>query len=252
MEYQIKEDGRFQFLETGEGPILLVLHGLFGALSNFKDVIEHFKNDYTVVVPLLPLYTMPPEDTSVGALAIFARDFIKHRNYKNVTLLGNSLGGHVALICAASYPDNIANLVLTGSSGLYEEAFGEGYPRKGDKEYLRRKIEITFYDPAMTTDELVDECHEIINNREKALRILYLSKSAIRHNMADDLPSIKLPTCLIWGRDDKITPPKVAEEFNTMMPNSELFWIDKCGHAAMMERPQEFNSVLEGWLKNLS
>ena len=71
IEYHIKEDGEFQFLETGEGPILLVLHGLFGALSNFEHVIEHFKSNYTVVVPLLPLYTMPPEETSIDTLAIF-------------------------------------------------------------------------------------------------------------------------------------------------------------------------------------
>ena len=251
MEYQIQSEGEFEYLETGEGPILLILHGLFGALSNFAGVINHFKNNYTVVVPLLPLYTMPPEETSIDTLAIFVRDFIKLRGYKDIALLGNSLGGHVALVCATKYPAHISALILTGSSGLYEEAFGDGYPRKGDKEYLRKKIEITFYDPAMTTDELVDECHEIINNRQKALRILYLSKSAIRHNMADDLPSIKLPTCLIWGRNDNITPPSVAEEFNKMIPNSELLWIDKCGHAAMMERPEEFNTALEGWLKKL-
>jgi len=251
IEYHIKEDGEFQFLETGEGPILLVLHGLFGALSNFEHVIEHFKSNYTVVVPLLPLYTMPPEETSIDTLAIFVSDFIKLRGYKEIALLGNSLGGHVALVCATRFPKDISALILTGSSGLYEEAFGDGYPRKGDKEYLRKKIEITFYDPAMTTDKLVDECHEIINDREKALRLLYLSKSAIRHNMAEDLPSITIPTCLIWGKNDKITPPSVAEEFNQMIPNSDLLWIDRCGHAAMMERPEEFNEALERWLKNL-
>ena len=236
-------------METGEGPVLLVLHGLFGALSNFEQVIQHFKNEYTVVVPLLPLYSMPLEETSIDSLAIFVRDFIKLRQYKDIALLGNSLGGHVALVCATRFPDKISALILTGSSGLYEEAFGDGYPRKGDKEYLRKKIEITFYDPAMTTDKLVDECYEIINDREKALRMLYLSKSAIRHNMAEDLPTIELPTCLIWGKNDNITPPSVAEDFNKMIPNSELLWIDKCGHAAMMERPEEFNAALDGWLQ---
>ena len=57
-----------------------------------------------------------------------------------------------------------------------------------------------------------------------------------------------MPTCLIWGRNDTITPPEVAEDFNKLIENSELFWIDKCGHAPMMEHPQEFNRILKEWL----
>jgi 2-hydroxy-6-oxonona-2,4-dienedioate hydrolase len=58
------------------------------------------------------------------------------------------------------------------------------------------------------------------------------------------------PTCLIWGKNDGVTPPAVADEFNTLLPNSDLFWIDKCGHAPMMEHPDEFNQILHQWLKN--
>jgi len=94
---------------------------------------------------------------------------------------------------------------------------------------------------------LVDECFEAVNSREKVLRILAIAKSAIRHNMAKDLPNMTCPVCLIWGRNDIITPPEVAEEFQAGFPDSDLFWIESCGHAPMMEHPEEFNRLLEAW-----
>ena len=85
MEDQIKSEGGFQYLETGEGPVLLLLHGLFGALSNFEDVIIEFSGKYKVIVPLLPLYELPLKNTNVNNLAIFVRDFIKMKGLKDVT-----------------------------------------------------------------------------------------------------------------------------------------------------------------------
>jgi pimeloyl-ACP methyl ester carboxylesterase len=78
-----------------------------------------------------------------------------------------------------------------------------------------------------------------------------MAKSAIRHNMNKDLPKIHIPVSLIWGKDDKITPPEVAIEFNQLLPDSELHWIDKCGHAPMMEQPQEFNKYLKAFLEKI-
>ena len=244
----IKKEGKFEYLEKGEGHVLLVLHGLFGALSNFADVIGGFSKNYRVLVPIMPLYTNPLLKTSVGGMATYIKDFMKFKELENVTLLGNSLGGHVALVCALDVPEKVHSLVLTGSSGLYENAFGGSFPRREDKEYLRQKIAVTFYDPSVATDELVDEVFKIVNDRSKLVRILAMAKSAIRHNMANDLDKFKMPTCLIWGKNDSITPPEVAEEFHKYLEDSELHWIDKCGHAAMMERPEEFNRILNEWL----
>lgn len=246
-KYIIKE-GKFEYLEKGEGHVLLVLHGLFGALSNFADVIDGFSKKYKVLVPIMPLYTNPLLKTSVGGMAKYIKDFMTHKKLDNVTLLGNSLGGHVALVCALDVPKKVHSMVLTGSSGLYENAFGGSFPRREDKEYLRQKIAVTFYDPSVATDELVDEVFKIVNDRSKLVRILAMAKSAIRHNMADDLDKFKMPACLIWGKNDTITPPEVAEEFHKHLADSELHWIDKCGHAAMMEHPEEFNRILDDWL----
>ncbi|MDZ4750496.1 MAG: alpha/beta hydrolase [Flavobacteriales bacterium] len=250
MDPQIKEEGNFRFIEEGEGPVIILLHGLFGALSNFRETLDYFtSHNYKVVIPMLPLYSMPVLSTGVKSISKFLRDFVVYKNWNKVNLLGNSLGGHVALMFTNDHPEKVNSLILTASSGLYENAFGSSFPRREDKEFIRKKVALTFFDPKHATDELVDECFEVVNDRNRVLRILALAKSAIRHNMSKELPNMTMPTCLIWGKNDTITPPEVAEEFNRLIPNSSLFWIDECGHAPMMEHPEEFNTILGNWLK---
>jgi pimeloyl-ACP methyl ester carboxylesterase len=251
MNYEIRQQDKFKFIEEGEGEPLILLHGLFGALSNFKDLVEYFRTSYKVVVPLLPLFDLDIFHTSVGGLEKHVQKFIELRGYTNIHLLGNSLGGHVALVHILKHPEKIKSLILTGSSGLFENGMGDSYPKRGDYEYIRKKTEVTFYDPATATKELVDEVFEITNNRIKVIKIIALAKSAIRNNLGEELNQIKQPTCLIWGNNDTITPPFVGKEFNRLIPNSELHFIDKCGHAPMMEVPDEFNKVLESFLTKL-
>ncbi len=252
MQYEIRQSGKFQFVEEGTGEPLVLLHGLFGALSNFRDLVEHFRKTHRVIIPMLPLFDLGLLDTTVGGLAKFVTRFIESRGLGRVHLLGNSLGGTSALVYTLKNPGKVATLTLTGSSGLFENGMGETYPKRGDYEYIRNKTALTFYDPAMATKELVDEVYGITNNRVKVLKIIALAKSAIRHNLGDELQDIKAPTCLIWGKNDTITPPMVAEEFKKLIPNAELHWIDKCGHAPMMEVPQEFNKILSDFLSRHS
>ncbi len=248
MTPSIIHEGKFSFIEQGEGPVLISLHGLFGALSNFADLFNHFSQRYKVVIPLMPIYDLPVDQTNVKELAAFVKQFIEYKGYEKVNLLGNSLGGHVALVYTVANPGKVNLLILTGSSGLYENAFGGSFPRREDKEFIRNRVAYTFYDPKNATDELVEEVFALINDREKLVRILALAKSAIRHNMSEELHTIKCPVCLIWGKQDGITPPEVAEDFHKLLPNNQLFWIDHCGHAPMMEQPAEFNRILDSWL----
>ena len=248
MQYEIKQIGKFKYVEEGTGEPLVLLHGLFGALSNFSDLIEYFKATHRVIIPLLPLYDLSILETSVSGLAKHVQKFIETMNLSNIHLLGNSLGGHVGLAYILKSQDRIRSITLTGSSGLFENGMGETYPKRGDYEFIRKKTAMTFYDPNVATKELVDEVFSIVNNRLKAIKIIYLAKSAIRHNLGDELQDIKLPCCLIWGLNDTITPPMVAEEFHKLLPNSELHWIDKCGHAPMMEVPADFNAILLDFL----
>jgi pimeloyl-ACP methyl ester carboxylesterase len=250
MDVSAKKEGKYQYYEAGEGTPIVVLHGLMGGLSNFKAVADHFSTrGYKVVIPELPLYTQNILKTNVKAFAKYVKDFITYKGYSRVILLGNSLGGHIALYHTKMYPEKVAGLVITGSSGLYESAMGDSYPKRGDYEYIKKKTEDVFYDPKMATPELVDEVFSIVNDRIKVLKTLTIAKSAIRHNMGKDLPKMHVKTCIIWGKNDRVTPPEVAEEFHKLMPNSDLYWIDQCGHAAMMEQPETFNQHLETWLK---
>jgi len=249
MEYEIKQHDKFRFIEEGEGEPLILLHGLFGALSNFADLIEYFKTTYKVVVPLLPLLELDIFHTTVNGLEKYVHNFIELRGYNNINLLGNSLGGHIGLVHVLKHPERIKTLTLTGSSGLFENGMGDSYPKRGDYEYIKKKAQLTFYDPELATKELVDELFEITNNRLKVIKVIALAKSAIRSNLGDELNQIKQPTLLIWGNNDTITPPFVGKEFNRLIPNSEIHFIDKCGHAPMMEVPAEFNKILEKFLQ---
>jgi len=251
MDLVFKEEHGFKYIDVGEGEVLLLLHGLMGALSNWEKVIEEFSPKYRVIIPMLPIYDLPLLTTGVKTLAKYVHKFVKFKKLQNVILLGNSLGGHVALIYVLAHQDYVKAMVLTGSSGLYENAFGGSFPRRESYDFVKEKVAYTFYDPEVATKELVDEVYVTINDRHKVIRILAMAKSAIRHNMSKDVHKIKVPVALIWGRDDKITPPEVAVEFNQLIPNSELHWIDKCGHAAMMERPQEFNDLLKVFLEKI-
>ncbi len=250
MENYISENG-FNYKSVGNGQPLVILHGLMGGLSNFEGLFDFFpKNGYAVLAPELPVYNSTLLNTNVKYFAKYVKKFIDHKKLKNVVLIGNSLGGHVGLIFSKLFPKLVKGLVLTGSSGLYENSMGDSYPKREDYNFIKKKTQEVFYRPEIATKEIVDEIFETVNNRKKLIKILAMAKSAIRHNMSSDLPKITNETAIIWGKNDTVTPPNVGKEFNNLIPNSEIFWIDKCGHAPMMEHPQKFNKILFDWLKS--
>lgn len=250
MAHTLKKEGNYSYIEVGEGNPIIILHGLMGGLSNFDGVTNFFsEKGYKVIIPELPVYTMSLLKTNVKSFAKYLKEFIDFLGLDNVILLGNSLGGHIGLYHTKLYSEKVKALVITGSSGLYESAMGSGYTKRSDYEVIKKKAQDVFYDPAIATKEIVDEVYATVNDRNKLIKTLAIAKSAIRHNMAKDLPKMNTPTCIIWGKNDKVTPPEVAEEFNELLPDSDLFWIDKCGHAAMMEHPDTFNQILFDWLQ---
>ncbi|RKE98370.1 alpha/beta fold hydrolase [Ichthyenterobacterium magnum] len=249
MKHLLKKEKNYNYIEVGEGTPIIVLHGLMGGLSNFDAVTNFFSDKgYKIIIPELPIYTMSLIKTNVKSFAKYLHDFIEFKGFDEVILLGNSLGGHIGLYHTKLYPEKVKALIITGSSGLYESAMGSGYTKRSDYEVIKKKAQDVFYDPDVATKEIVDEVYETVNDRNKLIKTLAIAKSAIRHNMAKDLPKMKTPSCIIWGKNDNVTPPEVATEFNELLPDSDLFWIDKCGHAAMMEHPDEFNTILNNWL----
>lgn len=248
----LHQQAGYQYLDEGQGTPLLCLHGLFGALSNWQDVIEAHQASYRVIVPLLPLHLPGKVHPSLEGLTQYVADFAAMMDLKAPVVLGNSLGGHVALMYALMHPDRVKALVLTGSSGLFENTMGMGFMRRNDPVYMRERVEYTFYDPRTATDELFDEVFRWVLNRDSALRLITLAKAAQRMNMQPWLHQVQQPTCLIWGLNDNITPTYVAHEFCQNIPHAELHFIDKCGHAPMMEQPKAFNGYLSDFLNRLA
>jgi pimeloyl-ACP methyl ester carboxylesterase len=248
MPITVKEENGFKFVDEGKGPVLLLLHGLFGALSNWEGVVNRFSKNFRVVIPMLPIYEMPIKEAGLEGLRKFVEDFIAFKNLDNMIIMGNSLGGHVALLYTLKNSQRVKKLILTGSSGLFEDSMGGSYPKRGNYEYIKERVAYTFYNPNVATKELVDEVFETTRSIPKCMRIVAIAKSAQRHNMAEEIPNIKAPTLLVWGLNDTITPPIVAHEFNRLIPNSSLKFIDRCSHAPMMEHPEKFNELVEEFL----
>lgn len=252
MEYEIQEENGFKYIETRGGEDnLMLLHGLFGALSNFEGIVEHFKDTHNVIVPILPIFDLPIRKLSVTGLVDYVADFVNYKGYQEVHVLGNSLGGHIALLYVLAHPECVASITLTGSSGLFESAMGTSFPKRGDYEFICKKTASTFYDPEVASKRLVDEVFDIVNDRNKAIRVIATAKSAVRHNLGDKLHQIKVPTLLIWGNQDTITPPFVGTKFHELIEDSRLIFMDKCGHAPMMEHPALFNEYLEQFLNDV-
>lgn len=248
MPIAVREENGFKFVDEGKGQVLLLLHGLFGALSNWEGVVSRFSKNFRVVIPMLPIYEMPIKEAGLEGLRKFVEDFIAFKKLDEMIIMGNSLGGHVALLYTLKNSKHVKKLILTGSSGLFEDSMGGSYPKRGNYDYIKERVAYTFYDPNVATKELVDEVFETTRSIPKCMRIVAIAKSAQRHNMAEEIPNIQTPTLLVWGLNDTITPPIVAHEFNRLIPNSKLKFIDRCSHAPMMEHPDKFNELVEDFL----
>ncbi|WP_201983775.1 alpha/beta fold hydrolase [Hymenobacter rubidus] len=250
MELRRQHQQGYEYVDEGQGPVLLLLHGLFGALSNWQDVVDEFSADYRVIIPLLPVYDMPLTQAGVPGLVTYVEGFVTAlRLPPAFTVLGNSLGGHIALVYTLKNAGRVSRLVLTGSSGLFEDSMGGSFPKRGNYAYVQERVGYTFYDPKVATQELVDEVFNITNSNAKCLRIIAIARSAQRHNLSKELGKITVPTLLVWGLNDTITPPPVAHEFARLLPHAELRFLDHCGHAPMMERPAGFNGYLRRFLR---
>lgn len=252
MEHTVQTDGEFKYLDSGAGQdVLLLLHGLFGQLSNFDGIIRHFSGKFRVVVPILPIYEMPLRKATVNGLVDYVTQFVLRKGYPAMHILGNSLGGHIGLLYALTNPDKVKSITLTGSSGLFENPMGSSFPKRSNRDFVRERTETVFYDPKDATEEMVDEVFDIVNDRNKALRLITMAKSAIRENLAHRLDGIHAPTLLVWGNQDTITPPFVADQFAELIKDARLVFFDKCGHAPMMEHPDLFNTTLEKFLEEV-
>jgi pimeloyl-ACP methyl ester carboxylesterase len=222
---------------------------MLGDAGNWSGTVSALTGEgYRVIVPLLPVYELPMRQSNVPALVDHVAQFMAELGLDRAVVAGNSLGGHIALMLAISHGERVAALVLSGASGIYEVDMGSSTLRRKDKIYIRDVAATTFFDPRHATPELVDDVYEIVNDRLRALRLIRMARSVQAENVREDLEKLAMPTLLIWGREDGITPPDVANIFHEEIRNSELYWVEECGHAPMMEHPEIFNRIFLDFL----
>lgn len=254
----MKQSGHLQgeWIERGgEGAperAAVLLHGMFGKGVHWAACAEHLTGRlWKVLVPDLPVFDMPRHETGIESLAERAKALMDREGIQRPVIGGNSLGGHIALQMALRYPQRVGALILTGSSGLFERSFENRVPRRPTRDWLRAKAREVFYDEAHVTESLLNELKDTICDPRRALNIIRIAKSAKHDNLRHVLHQIRCPVLLVWGEDDNITPPSVAHEFKECLPDAELHFIPRCGHAPMMERPHEFNRIVESFLERV-
>lgn len=231
-----------------DGPNLVLLHGLFGAMTNWDDTIPYFKEFAKTHAFHFPLLTGTRAEVKIKSLALYTELFINQNKLKPLVVCGNSLGGHVALRLALNSPDLVDGLVLAGSSGLYEHTV-DTLPIRPGADFIKSQMERVFYDKNFITDEAINEVVDILKNKRHQLNIIHAARSAKKDYLLKRLKEINIPVLLIWGKEDRVTSMDVAETFHENLPNSELVVFDNCGHAPMIEQPENFSNAVNSFLK---
>ena len=246
---------QFRFLEQGNGgEAVLLLHGLFGSPSNWNTVVHDLSSEFRVYALQFPIQYEPNRSpklySTVRELTEYTKAFIDHVGADRVTVAGNSLGGQVAIDFCLMYPELADRLIITGSAGLFEKNLSGGEVPKVNREFIREKAGDIFYDPSILTEEMIDVIQEMLGDRSYVRYLLRIAKATRDYNVKHELEKIKIPTLIVWGEDDQITPPEVAHEFNEHLENAQLVFIDRCGHSPPMERPREFSRIMREFLEN--
>ena len=238
----------FRWLERGDGEPVVFLHGLMGRMDHWEHTLEALEHVCRPIALSLPILEADLPEATIEEVGRYVVRFLDALDIPKAVIGGNSLGGHVALEMALSHRERVSGLILTGSSGLFERSFTRGVPHRPSEVYVREKMEEIFFDPALVTPEWVESVRRTVTTPASALRVIRFARAAKRHNVEDRLGSIDTPALLVWGKDDRITAPEVAERFHAQLPESRLVFLSCCGHAPMLERPEAFNEAVTEWL----
>lgn len=237
--------------EEDRKPEMLLMHGLFGALSNWDSTIPLFEKFSKPIAVEFPITTAHRSEVKVKSLAVMTEFYIRENSFEPVALCGNSLGGHVALRLCLTRPELVDCLILSGASGLYEHSV-DALPVRPDRKFVRDHMHRVFKNSQFITDEAVEEIYQILTSRASTLNLIHAARSAKKDNLEKLLNQIKVPTLLLWGEEDEITTMNVAETFHRLIPNSELVSIKNCGHAPMIEHPEWFAENVKRFLEKNS
>lgn len=231
-------------LDVGRGVPVVFLHGLVGLNEHWEGVVERSRTKMRCVLFELPLLQLRGDQCSIqGATDVTAR-FLREYMNEPAVLVGNSFGGHIAAKLALAYPAQVRGLVLAGASGIIEKSMVSDIQIRPSREWLARKIGELFFDQSFMRSADLDRAYKELSDRGGARAMVKLSRSARKDHLGDSMRSITAPTLLIWGKQDVVTPPEAAAGFKKHIPHSKMVWFDRCGHAPMIEKPDEFAQAM--------
>ncbi len=243
----------FRYLDVGTGSMpIVLLHGLFGSPANWQPIMDRLAEHYRFFALQLPIdlehcrRRVPFH--SLEQLTDYVGSFFDRMELDRAVLCGNSLGGQVALDFQMRYTERVDKLVLCGSAGLYERNLSGGGRPRVCRHFIRQQAGQIFYDPAHVTEELVEDIYALLSDRRYRRLMLKVAMASRDRCMLDDLHRVDIPTMIIWGRNDSITPPSVAEEFASNISQAELVFLDRCGHSPPIEQPAAFSALLHSFL----
>ena len=249
---QRKISGNHIYLEAGKGHPVIFSHGLYGGIFNIDTVCKEITKNYRFIMPYLPMYDLPLLDCTVKKLGSYLDSFINDLGLKDVVIIGSSMGGGAACYYAAKEKNNLKGLVLCGSSGLSNIPLTKGYFKRKNFDFVQEATRDIFFDRSIPPIEMVTDVFNALQSTEVVLRSIRFTKAATNSKMDKELPLIKVPACLIWGRQDPITPVEVAPKFQQLIPKSQLNIIDDCGHVPAQEKPGEFMYYFNEFMKKIN
>jgi pimeloyl-ACP methyl ester carboxylesterase len=261
-------------VEAGEGPVLLLVHGMAGTCESWREVIEPLARDHTVIAPDLPGHGASEPgggDYSIGALAAGLRDLLLTLGHDRATIVGHSLGGGVAMQFAYQYPEMVERLVLVSSGGLGPEVSpvlraaalpgadlfiaATAGPGSMVGSALGKGLAALGLRPDPDVAE-VARSYASLNDSDRRAAFLATVRAVIgtggqRIDAADRLYLAEaVPVLIIWGADDSIIPVRHAEDAHEAIPGSSLEVFEGVGHVPQLEAPGRFIIALERFLRD--
>ncbi|MFF4901443.1 alpha/beta fold hydrolase [Streptomyces sp. NPDC001068] len=264
---------RIHYHEAGQGHPIVLLHGSGpGATgwSNFRPTIEALSGGHRVLAVDMPGWGESDTQTAdtgrdhVDALT----DFLDEVGVDRAALVGNSMGGMTAISTAIRHPDRVSHLVTMGAPCPGPNLFSAGNgPSEGLKvlieayqeptaENMKRLVRIMCFDPAMATDELAALRSAAATAHPEHLRSFlegaqvppHESPMAAFFGLTPQLGGIKAPTMAIHGRDDRVVHFENSLRLTTVVPDSRLVLLNRCGHWAQIEHAAEFNRLVASFV----
>ncbi len=260
--YLTVEGTRVRYVDVGEGPPVVLLHGFASSIENWVTVMPRLVKDHRVIAIDLRGFgwtDRPVADYSPEGQAKLLRAVLDERKVEKASIVAHSWGSSVALAYALAYPDQVDRLVLY-DAWVYEsqlpsmfhmaraKGFGEMLYALFYTERYDERLALGFYNPEIITEQLVEDVERAFERPGTRFAALETVRGMTFDSMESKYRTITAPTLLMWGREDLVSPVSIGERLLRQLPNSKLNVYPRCGHFPMLEAVGDSNRDLVRFL----